>query len=104
MNESSERPVVEVHQARRRYGGPAGFEAVSGVSFEVGPGELVALLGTNGAGKTSTMELVAGFSRPDGGSVRVLGWDPFAERAHVRPYTGIMLQEGGLPADLTVAE
>jgi ABC-2 type transport system ATP-binding protein len=93
-----------VEAVHRRYGGPHGFEAVRGVSFEVRRGELFALLGTNGAGKTSTMELVAGFSRPDTGGVRVLGHDPYRERPAVRPRLGIMLQEGGFPPDLTVAE
>ena len=87
---------------RRRYGG--GFEAVKGVSFAVARGELFALLGTNGAGKTSTMELVEGLAPTAGGTVRVLGHDPFRERARVRPRIAMMLQEGGLPPELTVAE
>jgi len=93
--------VIEVNDLRRRYGG---YEAVRGVSFAVGPGELFALLGTNGAGKTSTMELVEGLARPSGGSVRVLADDPYRARAAVRPRIGIMLQEAGFPADLTVTE
>ncbi|QMU76776.1 ABC transporter ATP-binding protein [Streptacidiphilus sp. PB12-B1b] len=94
--------VIEAAGARRRYGG--GFEAVRGVSFSVGRGELFALLGTNGAGKTSTLELLEGLARPSDGTVRVLGRDPHTERALVRPRTGVMLQEGGFPAELTVAE
>ncbi|MCC3767479.1 ABC transporter ATP-binding protein [Streptomyces sp. UNOC14_S4] len=98
--------VIEVSGLRRRYGpeGEKGFEAVRGVSFTVGRGELFALLGTNGAGKTSTVELLEGLARPTGGQVRVLGHDPYADRAAVRPRTGVMLQEGGFPSDLTVAE
>ncbi|MER5196250.1 ABC transporter ATP-binding protein [Streptomyces sp. NPDC002755] len=94
--------VIEVTDLRRVYGG--GFEAVRGISFHVGRGEIFALLGTNGAGKTSTVELLEGLARPDGGRVRVLGHDPHAERAAVRPRTGVMLQEGGFPSELTVAE
>ena len=67
-------------------------------------GELFALLGTNGAGKTSTVELLEGLAPPTGGPVRVLGHDPYRERAAVRPRTGVMLQEGGFPSELTVAE
>ncbi|MFC7532007.1 ABC transporter ATP-binding protein [Actinoplanes sp. GCM10030250] len=104
MTTSTTSAAVEVTAVHRRYGGSNGFEAVRGVSFDVRRGELFALLGTNGAGKTSTMELVAGFSRPQRGTVRVLGHDAFAERPAVRPRLGIMLQEGGFPADLTVAE
>ncbi|MGK5631636.1 ABC transporter ATP-binding protein [Streptomyces sp. URMC 123] len=98
--------VIEVTGLRRRYGPPGdkGFEAVRGISFSVARGELFALLGTNGAGKTSTVELLEGLAAPTGGQVRVLGHDPFAERAAVRPRIGVMLQEGGFPTDLTVAE
>ncbi|MFC8199373.1 ABC transporter ATP-binding protein [Streptomyces sp. NPDC057298] len=94
--------VIEVTDLRRVYGGE--FEAVRGVSFTVGRGELFALLGTNGAGKTSTVELMEGLAPPSGGQVRVLGHDPYTERALVRPRIGVMLQEGGFPSELTVAE
>ncbi|MBC9719112.1 ABC transporter ATP-binding protein [Streptomyces sp. TRM66268-LWL] len=94
--------VIDVRSLRRVYDG--GFEAVRDVSFSVGRGELFALLGTNGAGKTSTVELLEGLAKPAGGQVRVLGHDPYAERAAVRPRIGVMLQEGGFPSELTVAE
>lgn len=94
--------VIDVTDLRRVYGG--GFEAVRGVSFSVGRGELFALLGTNGAGKTSTVELLEGLAAPAGGRVRVLGHDPYAERGAVRHRIGVMLQEGGFPSELTVAE
>ncbi|MGW3150187.1 ABC transporter ATP-binding protein [Streptomyces sp. NPDC001177] len=94
--------VIEVTDLRRVYGG--GFEAVRGINFSVARGEIFALLGTNGAGKTSTVELLEGLAAPAGGQVRVLGHDPYLERAAVRPRTGVMLQEGGFPSELTVAE
>ncbi|MFC8919999.1 ABC transporter ATP-binding protein [Streptomyces sp. NPDC057116] len=94
--------VIEAEDVRRSYAG--GFEAVTGITFSVAPGEIFALLGTNGAGKTSTVELLEGLARPSGGTVRVLGHDPYAERSAVRPRIGVMLQEGGFPSDLTVAE
>ncbi|GHG58304.1 ABC transporter ATP-binding protein [Streptomyces griseocarneus] len=98
--------VIEVSGLRRRYrqSGDEGFEAVRGVSFTVRRGELFALLGTNGAGKTSTVEVLEGLARPSEGRVRVLGHDPYEERRAVRPRIGVMLQEGGFPSDLTVAE
>ncbi|ROP45055.1 ABC transporter ATP-binding protein [Pseudokineococcus lusitanus] len=95
-------PVVEVRDLRRTFAG--GFEAVRGVSFDVAPGELFALLGTNGAGKTSTMEVLEGLAPATSGTVRVLGHDPYRERRAVRPRTGVVLQEGGFPRDLTVLE
>ncbi|MFG2904169.1 ABC transporter ATP-binding protein [Kitasatospora sp. NPDC048286] len=97
--------VIEVTDLHRHYGGgTSGYHAVRGVDLTVRRGELFALLGTNGAGKTSTMEVIEGLAAPTGGTVRVLGRDPFRERAAVRPRIGIMLQEGGFPGELTAAE
>ena len=94
-------PAVEVVDLRRRYGD---FEAVRGISFEVHPGEVFALLGVNGAGKTSALEVLEGLARPDGGTVRILGADPRRDHAAVRPHLGVLLQSSGLPGDLTVGE
>ncbi|MCZ2823344.1 MULTISPECIES: ABC transporter ATP-binding protein [unclassified Modestobacter] len=94
-------PAIEVRDLRRSYGD---FEAVRGISFEVQPGEVFALLGVNGAGKTSALEVLEGLAPPGGGSVRVLGADPVRDRARVRPHLGVLLQFSGLPGDLTVAE
>jgi len=98
--------VITVRDLRRRYGGPGGrgFDAVRGVTFSVRRGELFALLGTNGAGKTSVMEVLEGLAPAARGAVRVLGCDPCRERALVQRRMGIMLQEGGFAPDLTVAE
>lgn len=93
--------VIEVTDLRCRYGA---FEAVRGIDFSVQRGELFALLGTNGAGKTTTLETLEGHRAPSSGSVRVMGLDPMRERLKVRRHTGIMLQESGLVAELTVAE
>lgn len=78
---TSDECVIKADGVRRRYAG--GFEAVTGISFAVARGEIFALLGTNGAGKTSTVELLEGLARPDGGTVRVLGHDPYRDRAGV---------------------
>ena len=104
-NLSSHTGHVEVHGLRRVYGTAAGaFEAVRGIDLVVGAGTIVALLGTNGAGKTSALEVVEGLARPTAGQVRVLGLDPFEDRREVRRRTGVLLQTSGFPADLTVAE
>jgi ABC-2 type transport system ATP-binding protein len=70
--------------------------AVADLDFEVATGEVFGLLGPNGAGKTTTVEILEGYRRPDAGEVRVLGLDPVADGAALRPRIGVMLQEGGL--------
>ena len=64
--------ALEVQGLAKSFGG---FRAVAGVSFLVGPGEIVALIGPNGAGKTTTFNLVNGQIRPDAGRVRLDGTD-----------------------------
>ena len=96
---------IEVRGLRRVYDtGEGAFEAVRGIDLVVGAGTIVALLGTNGAGKTSALEVMEGLARPTAGQVRVLGLDPVTDRAEVRRRTGVLLQTSGFPADLTVAE
>lgn len=93
-------PVIDVERLTVSYGD---FTAVREVSFQVQPGELYALLGTNGAGKTSTLEVVEGHRRAASGAVRIFGESPRDRRA-VHPRMGIMLQESGFSPDLTVRE
>jgi ABC-2 type transport system ATP-binding protein len=94
------RPVIEVDRLSVSYGD---FHAVKDLSFRVEQGELYALLGTNGAGKTSALEVIEGHRSASSGTARVFGESP-ANRRSVRPRMGIMLQESGFSADLTVAE
>jgi len=94
------RPVIDVDRLNVSYGD---FHAVKDLSFRVEQGELYALLGTNGAGKTSALEVIEGHRRASSGAVRVFGESP-ADRRAVRPRMGIMLQESGFSADLTVTE
>ncbi|MFE2035505.1 ABC transporter ATP-binding protein [Streptomyces scopuliridis] len=93
-------PVIDVERLNLSYGD---FHAVKDLSFQVKKGELYALLGTNGAGKTSTLETIEGHRTATSGTVRVFGRSPRDRRA-VRPRMGIMLQESGFSPDLTVKE
>jgi ABC-2 type transport system ATP-binding protein len=79
-------------------------EAVRGVSFEVQHGEVFCLLGPNGAGKSTTVEILEGHRRADAGHVEVLGFDPAPGDRALLDRIGIVLQSGGLPPALTVAE
>lgn len=54
--------------------------AVDGISFTVNPGEIVGYIGVNGAGKSTTIKMLTGILVPSGGSVRVLGRDPYHDR------------------------
>ena len=98
-------PAVRVRGLRRTYGhGAAAYEAVRGVDLDVPTGSITALLGTNGAGKTSTLEVLEGLAPATEGAVSVLGLDPVADRAAIRRRTGVLLQRSGFPGDLTVRE
>ncbi|WP_139003602.1 ABC transporter ATP-binding protein [Arthrobacter crystallopoietes] len=70
---------------------------IDGVHLRAFPGEVTALLGANGAGKTTTLECAQGLTRPNGGTVCLLGQDPHEAGAELRSRVGVMLQEGGLP-------
>jgi len=85
-------PVVQVRALVKRYGSKT---AVDGLDLVAGNG-VTAVLGPNGAGKTTTIEVCEGYRRADGGTVRVLGLDPVAQAAELRPRIGVMLQSGGV--------
>ncbi|WP_457031390.1 ABC transporter ATP-binding protein [Kitasatospora sp. P5_F3] len=86
-------PAVEVTGLVKRYGPKT---AVDGLDLTIARGTVTAVLGPNGAGKTTTIETCEGFRRPDAGTVRVLGLDPVADAAALRPRVGVMLQSGGV--------
>lgn len=87
-------PAVEISGLVKRYDGRA---VVDGLGLTAHRGQVTAVLGPNGAGKTTTVECCEGLRAPDEGTVRVLGLDPVADAARLRPRVGVMLQDGGLP-------
>src|SRR3954466_10533771 len=82
----------------------ADVHAVDGLNLSVAPGECFGLLGPNGVGKTTTIEICEGLLAPDSGLVEILGlrWET-SERA-LRERLGIQLQETQLADKLTVEE
>jgi ABC-2 type transport system ATP-binding protein len=92
---------VSVKSFRKRYGETV---AVDGISFDVGQGEIFALLGPNGSGKTSTLESLEGLRKPDGGSLSVSGIDPSRQPRRLAGVIGVQLQASALPPAMTVDE
>ncbi|HEY8543777.1 MAG TPA: ABC transporter ATP-binding protein [Acidimicrobiales bacterium] len=95
------RPAVEVDGLVKTYGRTT---VLDGLSFAVPQGEIFGLLGANGAGKTTAVEIVQGLRSRDAGEVRVLGLDPVADRPRLRHLVGSQLQSSALPDRLKVGE
>ncbi|WP_439563970.1 ABC transporter ATP-binding protein [Microcella sp.] len=93
--------AIEVHDLRKAYGD---LTAVDGISFEIHRGETFALLGPNGAGKSTTIEILEGYRQSTGGTVRVLGVDPWRAGLEWKARIGIVLQSSGESGNVTVAE
>lgn len=87
-------PALRMTDVTRRFGAT---EALRGLSWTAREGEVTCVLGPNGAGKTTAVEIATGLQAPDGGTVRVLGTDPWHAPAGHRARVGVMLQDGGLP-------
>ncbi len=93
--------AIEVRDLRKSYDGT---HAVDGVSFEIAEGEVYGLLGHNGAGKSTTVEILEGHRERTGGDVSVLGLDPASGGREFRDRIGIVLQTSGVEPELTVRE
>lgn len=74
------------------------------VDFSVADGEIFGLLGSNGAGKTTAVEIIQGLRRRDAGTITVLGLDPVRDREQLRPLIGSQLQSSALPDSIRVGE
>ena len=94
--------ALEFEGVRRAY--TRGVEVLSGVTFSVGPGEVVGLLGKNGAGKTTLIRMAMGMLEPQGGRVGVLGLDPRQNPLEVKRRIGYVAEEQILPPFLSIAQ
>ncbi len=91
--------MIICDQLTRKYGA---LTAVNRVSFDIGRGEIVGLLGHNGAGKTTIMKMITGFLDPTEGKVTVDGLDVVTHRQQAQSKIGYLPENGPLYSDMTV--
>ena len=97
MNEAS----VSVRNLTKSFGSR---RVVDGLSFDVRRGEVFALLRHNGAGKSTTIDLILGLKTPDGGSARILGMEAAEHRKQLFERVGVQLQNTRYQPSITVEE
>lgn len=93
--------MIKTEKLTRTYGE---FVAVDKVSFSIGKGEIVGLLGHNGAGKTTIMKMLTGFLEPTYGSITIDGHDPLAAPLAVREKIGYLPENCPVYPEMTVVE
>ena len=93
--------MLRVNQLARRYGS---FVAVENVSFSIGRGEIVGLLGHNGAGKTTIMKMVSGYLEPNDGQVEVDGIDLAEDPKRVQQQLGYLPENLPVYPEMSVAD
>jgi len=93
--------IVQVENLNLAY---KGLRAVQNVSFQIKSGEILAIIGQNGSGKTSTVECIEGLRKPDSGLVQVFGKDPWLHRSEIYKEMGVQLQEVEYPSKIRVEE
>jgi len=94
-------PLVSLHSLTRHFGTT---RAVDGLTFDVAPGELFGIVGPDGAGKTTTLRMLAGVLRPTAGDATIAGVSVAQDPEAVKPHIAYMSQRFGLYTDLTVRE
>jgi len=93
--------AIDVSGLRKSFGD---LKVVEGLNLKVAEGEICGFLGANGSGKTTTIRMLCGLLKPDGGSGQCLGYDIIAEPHEIRRQVGYMTQRFSLYEDLTVFE
>jgi branched-chain amino acid transport system ATP-binding protein len=86
VNASATTPVLEVHDVHTYYGH---VHALKGISLSVAPGEIVALIGANGAGKSTTLRTISGLLRPKQGQISIAGQPVVGMPAHRIVFLGV---------------
>ncbi|HZT67965.1 MAG TPA: ATP-binding cassette domain-containing protein [Acidimicrobiales bacterium] len=101
MSVDGDPPLIQARGLTKRFGG---FVAVDGIDFDVHRGEAFGFLGSNGAGKTSTMRMIACMSPVSAGTLRVMGLDPATAGPRIRARLGLVPQDDTLDLELTVRD
>jgi ABC-2 type transport system ATP-binding protein len=91
--------MIDVRDLRKTYSG--GVEAVRGIDFDVGPGEVFGLLGPNGAGKSTTVGMLTTTIAPTGGSATLAGYDVVRQALDARRVSSVVFQEPVVDRALT---
>lgn len=94
-------PAVEISELRKAFGS---LKAVDGLTLTVAKGEMFALVGPDGAGKTTTIRMLCGILTPDGGNASVFGLDLRTESDTIKKKIGYLSQRFSLYGDLTIDE
>ena len=93
--------MLEVRNLKKRFGS---FEAVKGISFTVGKGEVLGFLGPNGAGKSTTMRMITGFLPPTSGTAVVCGHDMATDPVEAKKLIGYLPESAPSYRSMTVAD
>jgi ABC-2 type transport system ATP-binding protein len=93
--------MIDVTNLSRRYGN---FTAVDQVSFQIGCGEIVGLLGHNGAGKSTIMKMLTGFLEPSGGEIRIAGETLLADRCGAQARIGYLPENCPVYPEMSVID
>ena len=93
--------MIEVKNVTKKYGN---FTAVDNISFEVNDGEVVGLLGQNGAGKSTTLNMITGFIEPTDGTISINSYDIVKDAKKAKKHIGYMPENVPLYSELTVKE
>ena len=101
MTADDGRPAIRVRDVTKRYGAVA---ALSGFTLDVPRGQMLGLIGPDGAGKTTAIRLMCGLLHADSGAIEVLGRDPVREHRQITEHVGYLSQRFSLYGDLTIDE
>ncbi|NCD31802.1 MAG: ABC transporter ATP-binding protein [Spartobacteria bacterium] len=91
--------MLNIYDIHKNFGK---IQAVNGLSFHVGRGEILGFLGPNGAGKSTTMRMITGFLRPSSGSAAIAGYDIQTDSLKAKKHLGYLPENAPVYGDMTV--